>query len=73
MVISRTTIQTKHDHSILTNLIDLLRKYGFVDVPNPFNIAEISGESLVNKCVAEGDEGKDLKVEFLLEQDALEE
>jgi len=51
----------------------LLRKYGFVDVPNPFNIAEISGESLVAKCVNEGDEGKDQKVEFLLEQDALEE
>ncbi|KAF9318934.1 hypothetical protein BGZ91_005052 [Linnemannia elongata] len=52
---------------------DLLRKYGFVDVPNPNNIAEISGESVVAKCTAADDNGKDEKVEFLLEQDGLED
>lgn len=53
--------------------LDLLRKYGFVDMPNPFNIAEISGESLVEKCTAQDPNGKDEKVEFLLENDGLEE
>ncbi|KAG0092369.1 hypothetical protein BGZ93_009264 [Podila epicladia] len=52
---------------------DLLRKYGFVDMPNPFNIAEISGESLVEKCTALDTNGKDEKVEFLLENDGLED
>ncbi|KAG0379053.1 hypothetical protein BGX24_001857 [Mortierella sp. AD032] len=52
---------------------DLLRKYGFVDVPNPNNIAEISGESLVAKCTEADEEGKDEKVEWLLEQDGLED
>ncbi|KAG0340226.1 hypothetical protein BG000_000391 [Podila horticola] len=52
---------------------DLLRKYGFVDMPNPFNIAEISGESLVEKCTAQDPNGKDEKVEFLLENDGLED
>lgn len=52
---------------------DLLRKYGFVDVPNPNDIAEISGESVVAKCTAADDNGKDEKVEFLLEQDGLED
>ncbi|KAG0052635.1 hypothetical protein BGZ83_002351 [Gryganskiella cystojenkinii] len=52
---------------------DLLRKYGFVDVPNPHNIAEVNGETLVAKCIGENDSGKDEKVEFLLEQDALED
>ncbi|KAG0358129.1 hypothetical protein BG005_002723 [Podila minutissima] len=52
---------------------DLLRKYGFVDMPNPFNIAEISGESLVEKCTAQEPNGKDEKVEFLLENDGLED
>lgn len=57
----------------IRSLVDLLRKYGFVDVPNPNNIAEISGESVVAKCTAADDNGKDEKVEFLLEQDGLEE
>lgn len=61
---------------------DLLRKYGFVDVPNPHNIAEISGESVVVQCTAgaagagagAADEtGKDEKVEWLLDNDGLEE
>ncbi|KAF9097387.1 hypothetical protein BGX29_008096 [Mortierella sp. GBA35] len=52
---------------------DLLRKYGFVDVPNPHNIAEISGESVVAKCTDANDNGKDEKVEWLLEQDGLED
>ncbi|KAF9929839.1 hypothetical protein FBU30_001152 [Linnemannia zychae] len=52
---------------------DLLRKYGFVDVPNPNNIAEISGESLVALCTANDTNGKEEKVEFLLEQDGLED
>ncbi|KAF8948972.1 hypothetical protein BGZ47_000647 [Haplosporangium gracile] len=52
---------------------DLLRKYGFVDVPNPNNIAEISGESVVAVCTAADDNGKDEKVEWLLEQDGLED
>ncbi|KAG0293957.1 hypothetical protein BGZ96_002007 [Linnemannia gamsii] len=52
---------------------DLLRKYGFVDVPNPNNIAEISGESVVAKCTSEDEDGKDEKVEWLLEQDGLED
>ncbi|KAG0196630.1 hypothetical protein BGX28_009911 [Mortierella sp. GBA30] len=52
---------------------DLLRKYGFVDVPNPHNIAEISGESVVAKCTAADDNDKDEKVEWLLEHDGLED
>ncbi|KAG0286985.1 hypothetical protein BGZ98_004846, partial [Dissophora globulifera] len=55
---------------------DLLRKYGFVDVPNPHNIAEISGEAVVAKCTSDADaetSGKDEKVEWLLEQDGLED
>ncbi|KAF9579029.1 hypothetical protein BGW38_004892 [Lunasporangiospora selenospora] len=52
---------------------DLLRKYGFVDVPNPFDIAELSGEAIVAKCTASEDSGKDEKVEWLLENDGLED
>jgi SET domain-containing protein 6 len=52
---------------------DLLRKYGFVDVPNPHNIVEISGEVVVAKCRQGLEEGKEEIVEWLLEQDALEE
>ncbi|KAF9929200.1 hypothetical protein BGZ67_006454 [Mortierella alpina] len=52
---------------------DLLRKYGFVDVPNPHNIAEISGESVVAKCTVGTDQDKDEKVEWLLEHDGLED
>ncbi|CAO3563871.1 unnamed protein product [Mortierella alpina] len=52
---------------------DLLRKYGFVDVPNPHNIAEISGESVVAKCTVGEDKDKDEKVEWLLEHDGLED
>ncbi|KAF9178274.1 hypothetical protein BGZ51_003961 [Haplosporangium sp. Z 767] len=52
---------------------DLLRKYGFVDVPNPHNIAEISGESVLAKFTAADEEGKDEKVEWLLEHDGLED
>ncbi|KAG0348016.1 hypothetical protein BG004_006310 [Podila humilis] len=59
---------------------DLLRKYGFVDMPNPFSIAEISGESLVEKCCpltedaeSKEKEEKDAKVEFLLDNDGLED
>ncbi|KAF9289821.1 hypothetical protein BGZ68_008544 [Mortierella alpina] len=52
---------------------DLLRKYGFVDVPNPHNIAEISGESVVAKCAVGDDKDKDEKVEWLLEHDGLED
>jgi hypothetical protein len=44
-----------------------------VDVPNPNNIAEISGESVVAKCTAADENGKDEKVEWLIEQDGLEE
>ncbi|KAF8907461.1 hypothetical protein BGZ58_006195, partial [Dissophora ornata] len=51
---------------------DLLRKYGFVDMPNSHNIAEISGESVVAKCTAADQAGKEEKVEWLLEQDGLE-
>ncbi len=53
--------------------IDLLRKYGFVDVPNPHDIAEISGESVVAICTAGDGQDKDEKVEWLLEHDGLEE
>lgn len=42
-------------------------------MPNPNNIAEISGESVVAKCTTEDENGKDEKVEWLLEQDGLEE
>ncbi|KAF9955323.1 hypothetical protein BGZ65_003461 [Modicella reniformis] len=62
---------------------DLLRKYGFVDVPNSHNIVEISGESVVAKCMAtvaaaaaaagRGEAGKEEKVEWLLDHDGLEE
>ncbi|KAF9904903.1 hypothetical protein BX616_001142 [Lobosporangium transversale] len=52
---------------------DLLRKYGFVDVPNPHNIAEISGELVINKFTQQDEAGKDEKVEWLLEYDGLEE
>ncbi|KAF9361702.1 hypothetical protein BGX26_000057 [Mortierella sp. AD094] len=52
---------------------DLLRKYGFVDVPNPHNIAEISGDVVVEKFRAGNEEGKEEIVEWLLEQDALED
>ncbi|KAF9993717.1 hypothetical protein BGZ80_008051, partial [Entomortierella chlamydospora] len=51
---------------------DLLRKYGFVDVPNPHNIVEISGDVVVEKFRAGNEEGKEEIVEWLLEQDALE-
>ncbi|KAF9981961.1 hypothetical protein BGZ75_006678 [Mortierella antarctica] len=49
------------------------KKYGFVDVPNPHNIAEISGESVVAKCTVGTDQDKDEKVEWLLEHDGLED
>ncbi|KAF8985332.1 hypothetical protein BGZ46_004897 [Entomortierella lignicola] len=52
---------------------DLLRKYGFVDVPNAHNIAEISGDVVVSKFRAGNEEGKEEIVEWLLEQDALED
>ncbi|KAF9969169.1 hypothetical protein BGZ73_008598 [Actinomortierella ambigua] len=52
---------------------DLLRKYGFVDVPNPHNIAEINGQLVVEKSTSADPEGKDEKVEWLLEHDGLEE
>ncbi|KAI8353080.1 hypothetical protein B0O80DRAFT_387401 [Mortierella sp. GBAus27b] len=52
---------------------DLLRKYGFVDVPNPFNIVEISGTSVVAQCTASDETGKDEKVEWLLDNDGLED
>ncbi|KAF9435669.1 hypothetical protein BGZ76_005761 [Entomortierella beljakovae] len=52
---------------------DLLRKYGFVDVPNPHNIAEISGELVVAKFRAGLEEGKEEIIEWLLEQEALED
>ncbi|KAI1311919.1 hypothetical protein EDD11_003281 [Mortierella claussenii] len=66
---------------------DLLRKYGFVDQPNSFNIVELSGDFVVAACTAgraggvasEGDtvvEGaaeKEEKVEWLLEHDGLED
>ncbi|KAF9160728.1 hypothetical protein BGX20_002410 [Mortierella sp. AD010] len=52
---------------------DLLRKYGFVDVPNPHNIVEISGDVVVEKFRAGKEEGKEEIVEWLLEQDALED
>ncbi|KAK3818907.1 MAG: hypothetical protein J3Q66DRAFT_281983 [Benniella sp.] len=54
---------------------DLLRKYGFVDVPNPHNIAEISGQSVVSQCIeaVEGEAGRDEKVEWLLDNDGLED
>ncbi|KAF9956780.1 hypothetical protein BGZ72_002466 [Mortierella alpina] len=48
-------------------------KYGFVDVPNPHNIAEISGESVVAKCTVGDDSDKEEKVEWLLEHDGLED
>ncbi|KAG0368055.1 hypothetical protein BC939DRAFT_507373 [Gamsiella multidivaricata] len=52
---------------------DLLRKYGFVDVPNPHNIVEISGESVVAKCTETDENGTEEKVEWLLEQEGLED
>ncbi|KAF9112018.1 hypothetical protein BGX27_004103 [Mortierella sp. AM989] len=52
---------------------DLLRKYGFVDVPNPHNIAEISGDVVVAKFTAGNEDSKEEIVEWLLEQDALED
>ncbi|KAF9429741.1 hypothetical protein BGZ94_009640 [Podila epigama] len=52
---------------------DLLRKYGFVDSVNPFNIAEISGESVVEACTAQDPVGKEEKIEWLVENDGLEE
>ncbi|KAG0259965.1 hypothetical protein BG011_002241 [Mortierella polycephala] len=51
----------------------LLRKYGFVDVPNPHNIAEISGESVLAKFTTADEEGEDEKVEWLLEHEGLED
>lgn len=42
-------------------------------MPNPHNIAEISGESVVAKCTVGDDKDKDEKVEWLLEHDGLEE
>ncbi|KAG0232464.1 hypothetical protein BGW41_001858 [Actinomortierella wolfii] len=52
---------------------DLLRKYGFVDVPNPHDIAEINGQLVVEKSTAADPNGKEEKVEWLLENDGLED
>ncbi|KAG2175165.1 hypothetical protein INT44_007653 [Umbelopsis vinacea] len=54
---------------------DLLRKYGFVDVPNEFDIVEISGDLVCDvSCPADvTDEEKEAKVTFLLEEDVLDD
>ncbi|KAI8578436.1 hypothetical protein K450DRAFT_246787 [Umbelopsis ramanniana AG] len=54
---------------------DLLRKYGFVDEPNDFDIVEISGDLVCDvSCPADvTDEEKDAKVTFLLEEDVLDD
>ncbi|KAH8551536.1 hypothetical protein BGW37DRAFT_513309 [Umbelopsis sp. PMI_123] len=54
---------------------DLLRKYGFVDNPNDYDIVEISGDLVRDvSCPADvTEEEKDAKVTFLLEEDVLDD
>lgn len=53
---------------------DLLRKYGFTDDKNEFDIVELDGRLIVETCCPEGDEELvDRKVDFLMEEGAFDE
>ncbi|KAG1345377.1 hypothetical protein G6F62_004178 [Rhizopus arrhizus] len=53
---------------------DLLRKYGFVDEKNDFDLVELDGPLLVEVCCENQDEAlKERKIDFLMEEGVLDE
>ncbi|KAI8081935.1 uncharacterized protein B0P05DRAFT_538703 [Gilbertella persicaria] len=53
---------------------DLLRKYGFTDEKNEFDLVEIDGPLVVEICCPDQDKAiVDRKIEFLMEEGALDE
>ncbi|PHZ17134.1 RuBisCO-cytochrome methylase [Rhizopus microsporus ATCC 52813] len=53
---------------------DLLRKYGFVDEKNDFDLVELDGLLVVDVCCEGQDEAlKEKKIEFLMEEGALDD
>ncbi|KAI8150416.1 hypothetical protein BJV82DRAFT_587127 [Fennellomyces sp. T-0311] len=52
---------------------DLLRKYGFADENNPFDLCEVNGGQVVKLCCDDNESLRDRKIEFLMEEEALDE
>ncbi|KAI9259641.1 hypothetical protein BDA99DRAFT_440228 [Phascolomyces articulosus] len=53
---------------------DLLRKYGFADENNPFDLVELNGRKVVELCCDDKDSSlRDKKIEFLMEEEALDD
>ncbi|CDS08282.1 hypothetical protein LRAMOSA02230 [Lichtheimia ramosa] len=51
---------------------DLLRKYGFADENNPFDLCELNGGQVID-MFAKQDKLRDKKIEFLMEEEALDD
>ncbi|CAO3670452.1 unnamed protein product [Rhizopus stolonifer] len=53
---------------------DLLRKYGFIDEPNEFDLVELDGPLAVEVCCeGQEEELKERKIDFLMEEGVLDE
>ncbi|KAI9493377.1 hypothetical protein BDB00DRAFT_823797 [Zychaea mexicana] len=53
---------------------DLLRKYGFADESNPFDLVELNGGNIVELCCDDTDTSlRERKIEFLMEEEALDD
>ncbi|EPB82303.1 hypothetical protein HMPREF1544_10943 [Mucor circinelloides 1006PhL] len=55
---------------------DLLRKYGFTDEKNEFDLVELDGPLVVENCNADGKQNQELierKIDFLMEEGVLDE